>query len=136
MSCWFKPAQPPREWKGRYDRIPGDSSVFHIRWDCVRNRFWPVAVRTTRQWTESYWFEDHAAVKQLTSSVNEIKLRINGQPGGSFTINEWGQVLVPAGWDERQIFYLGQFEGTWCLRARDGQLACLAGSAGLRCGDR
>jgi len=135
MSCCFRPARPPKEWKGRYGRIPGDLSVFHIRWDWTRSRFWPTAERKYGQWTECYWFEDHAAIQQLTESVNEIKLRINGQPGGSFTLNEWGQVLVPAGWDERQIYYVGQLEGTWHLRAPGGQLVCLTGSAGLRCGD-
>lgn len=135
MSCMFIASSPFKEWMGRYDRIPGDQSVFHIRWDSQRGRFWPLAERSSDAWTETYWFEDHAVIEELTASVNEIKQRLNGQSGGSFTINEWGQVLVPAGGDERRIFYAGQLEGTWYLREPDGRLVCLADSAGLRGGD-
>lgn len=31
MSCTFTPAKGLVPWKGRYDRIEGDQSVFHVR---------------------------------------------------------------------------------------------------------
>ncbi len=46
--------------------------------------------------------DDH---DELVKMVNKIKIEVNGVPGGPFYINEYHQVIVPAG--NPAIYYLG-----------------------------
>lgn len=41
------------------------------------------------------WYPTSDQHSELVEMVNKVKLAINGQPGGSFYINEYQQVLVP-----------------------------------------
>lgn len=93
---------PPTPWNGRYARIPGETSVFHLEF--VRGRLWPVikwqldvdrgrcvAMRTS-------------AAAEMTEAVIEAKRFCGSSGGGAFQINEFGQVLVPASdLDDRRI---------------------------------
>jgi len=43
------------------------------------------------------WYPTTDAHDELVNMVNEVKEGVNGVPGGSFYINEYRQVIVPAG---------------------------------------
>ncbi|MEW8552666.1 MAG: hypothetical protein AB2605_02640 [Candidatus Thiodiazotropha sp.] len=125
----FKGA-PKKIWTGRYARIPGDASVFHLKWADGRYR------------TAIYWSkEDEVATcvaidssdeKALAEAVAEAKRSMGGNGGGSFQINEFGQVVVPSShggfkrllvgevsealhfdypWEEGYMFNLSDVEG-------------------------
>lgn len=60
---------------------------------------------------------DHAALAEM---VNAVKTAVNGVPGGSFYINEWGDVLVPG--LDGQCYWAGHFDGTLEFRTEDGDI--------------
>ena len=136
MECTFFPSRGSK-WLGRYDRIPGDQSVFHLRYSPRLHRFWPVAVQTVDGDTLHYWFAEHPAIALLADTVGELQLRYGGQEGGSFTINEWGQVLVPCGAGDRRRYFAGTLTGDWYLTDPDdpSQILSLNDDDGLDCGD-
>lgn len=125
------------EWSGRYDRIPGDASVFHLRYSAAMGRFWPMAEGKCGGEKATYWFEKSTAVCQLADAVGRVQLRFNGRTGGSFTINEWGQVIVPSGLGDRHRYLAGVLRGSWSLVAPDdvNQRVSLEDDDGLECGD-
>ena len=43
------------------------------------------------------WYASTESHAELVSIVNEAKIAVNGEPGGAFYINEFQQILVPAG---------------------------------------
>lgn len=93
MSFKFEAFQPT-PWEGRYSRIPGDTSVFHL--EIVNGRWWP-----TIKWAQDGGLgtciaKDSAAIRQLAQSVNAAKVLMGGSGGGSFVINEFGKVIVPS----------------------------------------
>src|SRR4051812_38787770 len=45
---------------------------------------------------------------QLVAMVNKVKTGAEGREGGQFYINEWGQVIVPAG-NPVKYFYAGEY---------------------------
>lgn len=106
---------PPRIWQGRYNRIPGDSSVFHLRyypgWKC----FWPVCEWPRDGEVLLCWFACSNAVTQMARLVLEAKQKSSGVAGGAFLINEWGQVIVPDANEWRRRYYVGRLEGDWYL---------------------
>jgi hypothetical protein len=55
------------------------------------------------------WHMSNGDHDQLVAMVNDVKTSVGGQPGGPFYINEYDQVIVPAGPDSR--YYLaGEYE--------------------------
>jgi len=46
---------------------------------------------------------------ELVKMVNKIKEEVSGSPGGPFYINEYRQVVVPAGSNERQMYLAGEY---------------------------
>jgi hypothetical protein len=114
MICTFRPSEGVA-WTGRYDRIPGDQSVFHLRNNEVKNRTWPMAERRIKGDRLSYWFDENAAVSELAGAVSRVELRFNGAAGGSFTVNEWGQVIVPSVLGDRRRYFAGVLQGEWHL---------------------
>ena len=98
-----------RPWKGRYARIPGDTAVLHIvrlggqlrvaiLWNINEDRGKCVAV-------------DSQAVRSLVEAVSNAKQKMGGGQGGSFQINEFGQVLVPASTGGRRRMFVGELHG-------------------------
>src|SRR5579884_121027 len=136
MTCQCQLSQP-MTWSGRYDRIPGDTSVVHLRYSSDMGRFWPMAEWRCEGETADYWFEDGAAVRELADAVSRVQLRFNGGEGGSFTINEWGQVIVPSGAGDRRRYLAGVLRGSWSLIAPDdvNERVSLEDDDGLDCGD-
>lgn len=84
----------PREWSGRYARVPGEKCVMHLRSVAGRTA---VAVRWDRG-DETGWCAtvDGSASRDLAGAVLSAKQQLGGGGGGSFVINEFRQVIVPA----------------------------------------
>lgn len=99
----------PTPWTGRYDRIPGDSTVFHLEY--VDRRLWPVI-----QWNNDGACGTCRAIQSetatgLADAVTRAKRFAGGSGGGSFLINEFGQVLVPASDGGGRRYFAGELHG-------------------------
>lgn len=97
----------PRKWTGRYGRIPGKTPVFRARADGTMEVYWSVHGEDT--WLTSEAVAD-PAIEELIEAINKYKLDATGSRGGSFLINEFGQVLVPSG-GSRSIMLVGELQG-------------------------
>lgn len=123
-----------RPWKGRYARIPGKTTTLYlvhvdtrlrvaVLWDVDEERGTCVAV-------------DGEAIRSLADSVSEAKQKMGGGAGGSFQINEFGQVLVPASAGGGRRMIVGELHGE--LRFEDpfeGGFFTLGDDAGMSAGD-
>lgn len=123
-----------RPWKGRYTRVPGETTVLHVRlvdrelrvvidWDIDDGRCTCVAL-------------DSSAVRALAERVTQAKVAMGGRQGGSFQINEFGQVLVPASDGGGRRRFVGTTQGS--LRFEDpssGRRFTLGDCVGLSAGD-
>ena len=87
-------ASKPRIWSGKYSRIPGDNSTLHVT--MVDGRWQPNARRSIGADTAQCNMVISSASTALASAVIDGKKLLGGSDGGSFLINEFGQVLVPA----------------------------------------
>ncbi len=87
--------------------------------------------------TREYWFEETQAVQELAEAIAKVQLEFNGMEGGSFTINEWGQVIVPSAVHDRRRYFVGDLLGTWDLLdpENEGKRVGLYDDHGLGCGD-
>lgn len=102
-------AATPRLWRGRYKRIPGQSTVFHVR---LRNGlWWPWIDWETVDGVAHCPMVDSVATRQLASAVNAGKGYLRGSDGGSFLINEFGQVLVPSKSGTGDVALVGECVG-------------------------
>lgn len=91
-SFQFRAMKSPVPWTGRYSRIPGKEPAFHVSADGV----------VTIQWFDPKNDERLCArirpspvAHRLGSTLNTAKTHFSGAAGGSFAINEFGQVLCP-----------------------------------------
>lgn len=89
----FRPVRPA-SWQGRYARIPGETTVFHLRY--TTDGWWPVVDWTRGDDTGHCWMVDSDDVPALVAGVLAGKRALGVAPGGAFLVNEFGQVLVPA----------------------------------------
>lgn len=119
----FTPLTPARLWTGRYSRIPGREPAFHIS----------ALGLITVKWT------DHIEDEQLTApiqpspdatamakAINDIKIKHAGQAGGSFLINEYGQVISPIA-GSRDRYLVGEIEGIpQFINPQNGEFISLA----------
>jgi hypothetical protein len=55
------------------------------------------------------WYPTNSHHEDLVKMVNKIKTEISATPGGAFYLNEYRQVIVPAG-DPLTYFYAGDYE--------------------------
>lgn len=129
MSFRFYPRQP-MPWSGRYRRIPGKPSVLHVRWDDVVDLIW-------QDGQDSYKCvaEMTTDLERLGKLVNSVKRQRTGQPGGSFAITEYGQVVCPVADDSFERFYIGDCTGTITFLGPDGVPLTLDNDSELRSGD-
>lgn len=100
----------PVPWDGRYGRVVGDSSVFHLRH--IGGHLWPVVVWQTDDGVATCRAFACAATVGLVNAVARAKRQAGGEGGGSFLINEYGKVLVPASEGGGQRFLAGRLNGT------------------------
>ena len=77
-----------------------------------------------------YWTPTTQAHPDLVGMVNKIKQLFNGTPGGTFYINEFRQVIVPAG-NEGKYFLAGKYtpELTFQIEDEYGNPVCISGRA-------
>ena len=83
----------PRVWSGRYARIPGETTAFHVR--LVDGRWWPVIDWAVDDTTAECPMLAADGTATLAAAVNAGKAFFGGGRGGSFLISERGQILVP-----------------------------------------
>ena len=96
----------PEIWRGHYERIPGDTTTFHcdingkvfVRWDDLE---------TEDRLTSKAL--DFGEITELGQAVNDIKFQHNGSGGGSFLINEFGNVIVSS--SNGLNHYIGDVKG-------------------------
>lgn len=70
----------------------------------------------------------------MITEINQIKRRHHGQPGGSFLVNEYGDVIVPTRWGKR--FCVGKMSGSLRFISSDnGRLVDLSDDSNLDLGD-
>src|SRR5690242_16038545 len=86
-------ARRPTLWAGRYRRIPGQTTVFHVRW--MNGEWWPVVDWRRGDDTGTCAMVARGDVGELVEAVQLGKRTLGVGAGGSFLINEFGQVLVP-----------------------------------------
>ena len=96
----------PCPWSGRYARIPGEGTVFHL-WN-VNRRWWPVLSWVTNDGIGTCAAYESDAAANLANAVAAAKIKAGGPGGGSFVINEYGQVLVPASDGSGRRFLAGE----------------------------
>jgi len=103
----FEPLREAVKWSGRYNRIPGNEPAFKAGVDDSAHAYWS-------PWSSGEWltsaFVDAPSVRQMAKAVNRAKQRYAGQSGGSFQINEFGQVICPIV-DGSQRYWVGTVEG-------------------------
>lgn len=121
-----------RDWKGRYSRIPGRTPVFHLKKDGGRNR---VAVYWSKDGEVATCFAaDSAGVSAMTAAIEKAKVAMGGRGGGSFQINEFGQVLVPSQ-DGAKRMLAGEISGKIEFRDPWGGAFDLSDAEGCANGD-
>jgi hypothetical protein len=106
----FQPARHPAKWLGRYERIPGYSSVFHLR-RYGKFGWWPIIEWQRPDRTGTCPAQQSPAVEALVEAVNAAKVQLCGAPGGGFAINEFGQVIVPTSDMSRERLLVGEITG-------------------------
>lgn len=97
------------EWRGRYARIPGDNTVFHLI--SINGRMWPTILWDTDDGIGTCAACECSAAAELAQAVEAAKRKLGGTGGGSFVINEFGQVLVPASDGSYRILLAGELKG-------------------------
>jgi hypothetical protein len=131
----FTPTGPAR-WKGRYARIPGTTSVIHLRQTDAG--WWPIIDWEVADETAHCHLLDGDDARALASAVDAAKHALTGRCGGAFLINEFGQVLVPANdYSGTQVALVGEWTGPLEFNNpfEAGSTFDLAGDDGMKCGD-
>lgn len=130
----FVPSQP-FDWKGRYGRIPGDQSVFHLRRD--GGRLWPVIEWHRHGEMGECTALDSPDARLMAQSIASAKRRLGGDGGGAFVINEFGQVIVPASDGKGRRLCVGKIIGTLLFHDpfKDHRVLDLSRTTGIKCGD-
>lgn len=119
-----------KEWTGRYSRIEGDSSVFRVKSK-------KLIITSYRDYTKTlYEAKAMSAVNELIKAVIAGKRHLGGDSGGSFLINEFGQVLVPASDGSGRRVIVGEVKGTLMFHdPLTGKQIDLSDSKNLKPGD-
>jgi len=116
--------------------VPGNRSEFHLRY--LGGRLWPVALLVDDDEEITFPAVDSPATRALVEAVCAGQRAAGRQPGGAFSVNEFRQILVPAGrWDDFPAYHVGQLEDGLLFENPDtGARTRLGPPAGLRPGNR
>lgn len=124
----------PRAWNGRYSRIPGDHTAFHVRFH--KDQWWPVVDWVVGDEIGSCPMVECDAAYKLAHAVNSGKHLLGAPSGGSFLINEYGQILVPGPLGYHRIVTVGEWQGPLeFLNVLDGGTFDFTAVDFLQCGD-
>lgn len=107
-SFEFSPSRP-RLWTGRYARIPGEKTAFHVR--LVKGAWWPSVDWAVDDEVGHCPMVTCSGAERLAAAVSEAKRFLGGWLGGAFLVNEFGQVLVPAAAGDHRVAVVGECEG-------------------------
>ncbi len=134
MSFEFFPCRPGK-WSGRYRVIPGKQSVFHVRYDNVVD-----ILRTDKRGGLVYDRYKYLAVMtdviyDMAERINAVKEHCVGQAGGSFVINEFGQVICPVADGSWNRYLVGECEGAISFHNPDGGTFTLDDDDGMTAGN-
>lgn len=129
MPFAFEEREPSR-WTGRYRRTPGKHSVLHVRCDDTVD-----IISLDGQDTCTCRAEMNPALHRLARAVNRVKRQRTGQAGGSFVINEYGQVICPVADNSFERFYVGDCRGLIAFVDPDGDSFTLDDDEDLEPGD-
>lgn len=126
---------PVLKWTGRYARVPGGESVFHIKY--IDGQRTLALMLNTGEYEATCCARECDGIKALTQSVVSAKQKMGGSGGGSFQINEHGQVVVPSSDGDGDRLYIGEINGTILFRnpLNDDRLFDLSAVDGLNPGD-
>ena len=133
MSFSFRP-MGPCAWRGRYPVTAGARrSVFHVR--SSDGLWWPTLDWVRDSEESTCWALDDGPAGALAEAVNQGKVALGGQAGGSFIINEFGQVITP-GQAERRQALVGEVRGVMLFEdPLEVPPIDLSNDAGLELGD-
>lgn len=133
MEFEFKETKP-RVWTGRYARIPGDTPVFHLK--TIQGSLTPVVYLCQDDERATCHACNSKTVQKLSVSVSSAKQLLSGHSGGSFQINEFGQVLVPASGTYKRML-VGEVSGELRFHNpfEEGETFSLNDDDGLKTGD-
>jgi hypothetical protein len=106
---WSFTPQRPRKWDGRYARIPGEGTAFHVRRH--GNTWWPLVIWAAGDEIATCPMVASGPAVDLARSVNQGKRMLSAPDGGSFVINEFGQVLVPSSAGDGRVALVGEWDG-------------------------
>jgi hypothetical protein len=122
-------------WEGRYARIPGERTIFTVK--KIDGRLGPVIYWETVDGTGICRALPSNAVKLLTDAILQAKRSLGGGSGGSFAINEFGQVIVPASDGSGRRVFAGEIQGKLLFENPfvDNGKIDLSDTSGLSCGD-
>ena len=109
-SVGFTPIKP-RAWCGRYGRIPGGLSVLHVRHSQRHRGPWPYALMTEDEDRGTCWALDSPDIEKLVKAVQSGKQMFGHYASGSFLVNEYGLVLVPASDGDGRCAWVGTVQG-------------------------
>ena len=129
-------ASSPRRWSGRYARIPGDTTTFHVRF--IDGSWWPTVDWTVGYETAQCPMADVDGARDLAEAINAGKRFLRGSAGGAFLINEYGQVLVPDQSGDGDVAIVGECAGRIVFHdsLRGGGLFDLTDNLRLKLGDK
>jgi len=128
----FKKKSRPTIWNGFYARIPGKSPVFHARADGSGDIEWSPWGSDERL-RSSIIADD--GINEMIEAINQAKSEKTGSRGGSFHINEYGQVLVPIAHSQDK-YLVGELNGyPDFVDPRSGRHFNLAAPRGARTGE-
>lgn len=103
----FEALPEPVRWTGRYTRIPGKEPAFKATVNGTANVYWS-------PWNSGEWltsaFVHGPGVRQMVIAVNRAKQGHGRQAGGSFQVNEFGQVICPVGAGPER-YWVGEVTG-------------------------
>ncbi len=124
----------PTPWTGRYARIPGDTAVYHLTYR--DGRWWPVIYWDTDDGRMTCAAVDCPASQELGQAVARAKWALSRTEGGSFLINEYGNVIVPSTRGDGERMLAGTLTGNLLFEnpLEDG-LIDLNDNSGLQPGD-
>lgn len=115
---------------GRYKKIPGDTTAFHVRGG------WALVEWEREGERSECWMVESAAARELVQAVIGGKGHFGYGGGGSFLINEHGQVLVPSPSGTGQQVVVGQWTGPLEFQNPfDGGTFDITDDEGLETGD-
>lgn len=99
-----------RLWTGRYRRIPGNTSILKIRYT-QEFGWWPMIEWEYGEGKATCLALSKGNVSDLADAVRGAKNYMAGNSGGSFIINEFGQVIVPSSSGDGTRMYVGDIKG-------------------------